>query len=623
MKFENNALVLYKGQPAVIIAQDTDKFEIQLKTGKKRVREKDFVLLNKGPVSSVSDVIKKEAPEADFAEAADFFHGETVTFADLSALLWDSLEPSFYWACWNAVSTSPWFICTTPDQEIYIRNAEEVAAIIKAAEEKNEEESAREAFITRLKNTSAGKDGGILRPNDDRFLQEIEALALGTSTKSKSLAQAGIAETSQQAHRILLACEYWQDSRNPWPTRHGLTLASSPIPIDPPKESTTRMDLTALDSWAIDNDWSADPDDAISLENDALWIHVADPAETVLPDSPADIAARARGSTLYVPEGASRMLSEESLKYYALGLSDTSLALSFKIQFTETGAIDEVSIHRTIIKVTQLKYSEVSLRANDPAFSRFFELAERNKARRDAAGGVQINLPEVHISVDTDKPPQEQICITPIKTEPAAEMIREMMLIAGEATARFAFKNRIPFQYVSQDKPEFPSTLPEELAGEYRKRRSMRARKVGTIPADHAGLGIGMYAQVTSPLRRYGDLVGHQQLHRFLSGEPLMDTDDMLMRIAAGDAAARECTLCERESNLHWKLLFLSCNQKWQGEGVIVEKNDNNATATVLIPELAMEYRIPCPAETALNDRVKLSVSRISIPDQTVSFILA
>ncbi|ULQ59690.1 RNB domain-containing ribonuclease [Brucepastera parasyntrophica] len=198
-------------------------------------------------------------------------------------------------------------------------------------------------------------------------------------------------------------------------------------------------------------------------------------------------------------------------------------------------------------------------------------------------------------------------------------MVREMMLLAGEAAARFAFKNAIPFQYVSQDSPDLPKEIPEGLAGEYRKRRAMKARKVSTIPADHAGLGLGMYSQVTSPLRRYGDLVAHQQLHRFLKGEALMKGDQVLERIAEGDLSARESALAERESNLHWILVFLYLHPEWTGEAVLVEKN--NANGTILIPELAMEGKIVLTGQDELNSRFRVRAANIDIPAQTVDFV--
>ena len=76
----------------------------------------------------------------------------------------------------------------------------------------------------------------------------------------------------------------------------------------PPSEERFEVPGTA---FAIDSPWSTDPDDAIAFDGECLWVHIADPASTVLPDSPIDISARGRGATLYLPEGAARMLSED------------------------------------------------------------------------------------------------------------------------------------------------------------------------------------------------------------------------------------------------------------------------------------------------------------------------
>ena len=83
-----------------------------------------------------------------------------------------------------------------------------------------------------------------------------------------------------------------------------------------------------------------DPDDAVAFDGKYLWVHIADPASAILPESPIDKAARARGATLYIPEGAARMLAEDSLEDYALGLTQKSRALSFRLLLNDDGTID-------------------------------------------------------------------------------------------------------------------------------------------------------------------------------------------------------------------------------------------------------------------------------------------
>ena len=197
-------------------------------------------------------------------------------------------------------------------------------------------------------------------------------------------------------------------------------------------------------------------------------------------------------------------------------------------------------------------------------------------------------------------------------------MIKEMMLLAGEAAARFAFQHGIPFQYISQEAPELPSKLPSGLAGEYKKRRAMRPRSVGTIPSMHAALGLAMYGQVTSPLRRYGDLVSHRQLLNYLDGKPLTAAADLILKIAAGDEAGRACVYAERASRQHWTLVYLLQNPDWQGTAVILDIAGKKAR--IFIPSLAYECDMTLESEAELNQELTVKVRRIRLAYLQVSF---
>ena len=181
----------------------------------------------------------------------------------------------------------------------------------------------------------------------------------------------------------------------------------------------------------------------------------------------------------------------------------------------------------------RLTYEKADELKDTPALAPLFAIAEKNAARREKAGAVQITMPEVHITVDADT---KKVSIEPRTETLSAAVVREAMILAGEGAARFAFKNGIPFPYVSQEAPDIPKDIPEGLAGQFRLRKCMRRRNVSVTPSQHAGMGLGMYSQVTSPLRRYGDLIAHEQLRAFLCGRPLIDKDTMLMRMSEGDA---------------------------------------------------------------------------------------
>ena len=426
---------------------------------------------------------------------------------------------------------------------------------------------------------------------------------------------AGFKETPEKAHKLLLDTKIWDITRNPYPVRLGLSAKSASLGLGlPPEEERLRVPGI---SYAIDSHWSTDPDDAIAFDGECLWVHIADPACFVEPDSEIDRTARGRGATLYLPEGAARMLSEDCLEDYALGLREESRALSFKITLAENGDIEDCEVLRTIVNVKRLTYEKADELKETPELKPLFEIARRNYERRCRAGAVNINIPEVHITVD---PETKAVSFEAVSHPESTEVVREAMVLAGEGAARFAFKNNIPFPFISQDAPEVPKDIPEGLAGQFRLRKCMRKRNVNVTPSAHAGLGVGMYSQVTSPLRRYGDLLGHEQLRAFLKGEKLIDKDTMLMRMSEGDAAMQASKKAERNSRTHWTLVYLLQHPEWTGNAVCVDKQPGKAL--YFIGEFGMETVIGGESPAELNGEVTLKASKIDLPNLEVTFTL-
>ncbi|AEE16695.1 ribonuclease catalytic domain-containing protein [Treponema brennaborense] len=634
---QKNSLVLYKTQPAVII-ETGEKYTIEYCTAlptvggksasfaQQKVREKDItpfpgnvsalktdlpaMLAQAGRTppdisasvkAQLSDVYELLASDPETAEAA-------VSFSDIAALT-GTQQASDVWSLYLALKTEPFFadasVPGSGDFSFTLRTAAEMQAITEKQNTKNREQEIRAAFIARLKQRK------LQLPDDAQLMQDVEALALGKTDKSRTLKEAGFSETPEKAHKLLLDTGIWTAERNPYPSRWGLSMQSAAEHLaHPPQED--RVTVSGV-SYAIDNAWSTDPDDAIAFDGTHVWVHVADPASIVAPDSTIDTAARNRGTTLYIPEGAARMLAEESLEDYALGLAPESRALSFKILLDETGAVADCDILKTIVKVERLTYVQADGKKETPELAPLYAIAKRNEERRIKAGAVSISLPEVHIAAAGG-----DVSITPVMQTQASAVVREFMLLAGEAAARFAFKHAIPFPYVSQERPDIPKDLPEGLAGQYRLRRCMRSRSIGITPLQHAGLGLGMYSQVTSPLRRYGDLVAHQQLRAFIGKKDLLGKDELLERIAAGDAAASTAVKAERKSNLHWTLVYLSRNPEWTGQAVVVELKGKQAVC--LIPELGQETVLNPSRPVQLNDTLTVRAGNISIPDLLVTF---
>ena len=271
-----------------------------------------------------------------------------------------------------------------------------------------------------------------------------------------------------------------------------------------------KRQLSHLVALAIDDEGNEEPDDALSLEGERLWVHVADVSALVSPDSPADLEARARGSTLYLPDGPVPMLPPEAVARLGLGLDEVSPALSFGLELDEAGELRTVEILPSWVRITRLTYEEAATRLDEEPLRGLDRLAARYQERRYALGAISLDLPEVRIWLEG-----ERIRIRPIAPLRSRDIVTEAMLMAGEGAARFALERGLPLPFTTQAPPT-SDDRPRDLAGMFALRRTLRPSEYSSVPGPHAGLGLPAYAQATSPLRRYLDLVVHQQIRAWL-----------------------------------------------------------------------------------------------------------
>lgn len=591
--------MLYKVHPARVLKVG-EKIEIELAGGEtKRVRAKDVELLHPGPLRSLSEL----APPPGEPEAAwDLLAGSETTLKELAELAFDCYTPASVWAAWELVAGGLHF--TGEPQAIRARTREDVERDRLQREAKAAAERDWQAFLGRM---AAARPA----PQDAERLGEVERLALARSEHSRVLEALGQPQTPESAHRSLIRVGHWPDRRNPYPERAGVPTAEPTLAVpDLPEEA--RLDLTGLAAYAIDDEGNQDPDDALSLDGERLWVHVADVAALVAPHGELEREARARGSNLYLPEGVVNMLPGGVTERLGLGLQPVSPALSVALRCDARGEIGEIEIHRTWIRAQRLTYEEVEARLDQPPFAAMNAIAERFRARRTALGATNLELPEVSLRVVGG-----QVTVRSLARLASRALVTDAMLMAGEAVARYCRDLAIPIPYATQAAPDAGSE-PRDLAAMYARRRAFKPTRLSGVPDPHAGLGLPLYTRATSPLRRYSDLLVHQQIRAALAGAPVLTAEQVSERIAESETAAAAVRRSERLSNLHWKLIFLKDRSDWQGEAVIVGREERKALA--LVPELALETRLRLRTEPELNDRLRVAVRDIDVPAQTASF---
>ncbi|HSH02315.1 MAG TPA: RNB domain-containing ribonuclease [Anaerolineae bacterium] len=570
----NNALVIYKNQLAHVTTVGDKKIHINTADGQTvKVRHKDVTILHPGPITTLGQL--KPAPAAILDVAWELLAGNTVPIVDIAELAYEEFTPQNALTIWQLLQDGL-YISGSLD-EIYVHTPEEVTQIEQDRAAQAAEAAAWAAFVDRLQANQVIDD-------DSRYLQEVAALAYGQQSKSRVLDALGRQATPENAQDLLLQLGQWTPFHNPHPRRGGISLTTPDFDL-PALPDEPRQDLTHLAALAIDDAGNQDPDDALSWEDGRLWVHIADVAALITPDSPADIEARNRAANLYLPEGVIPMLPPPATEQLALGLQETSPALSFSIELDDEGNLIHFDFTPSWVKVTRISYAEAEAKINDATdllINQLHTIAQTYLQRRLRQNAIELNLPEAKVAVN-----DETITIRPLPPLRSRELVREAMLMVGEGVARWALTNNVPIPYTMQDPPLEPLPPLDSLSAMMNARRFLTASQQVTTPKPHAGLGMPMYAQTTSPLRRYLDLVIHQQLRAFHKQEPLLDEAAIVTRIGTANAMSGELRFAERQSIRHWTLVYLHQRPDWEGEAVVVDTRRNRSH--IVIPELAFD----------------------------------
>jgi exoribonuclease-2 len=592
------ALVIYKGRPA-LAEEKGDRLELTLEGGETlKVRPKDVLFLHPGPSR-----LELRVPEGEEEAAWELLEGQKVSLKELAELAFGAYTPEAAYGAYLLAQKGERFVLE--GGEVRARTREELASLEEMKRRKEERERAFGEAVERIRQG---------RPSlEDRpLLAEVEALAYGERKESRLLKALGLPETPEAAHGLLLRLGLWR-RENPHPRRLGLPLAPPDLPV-PPLPEEERVDLTHLPAFAIDDEGSQDPDDALYAERVEegfrLFVHVADVAALVGPGSPLDQEALRRGANLYLPEGTVPMLPLAVTEALGLGLKEVSPALTFELLVSPEGELLREDLYLSWVRVRRLSYREA---LEVEALAPMKALAEAFLRKRLAQGALDIALPEVKVRVEG-----EEIRITPLPPYESRVWVREAMLLAGYAAAHLALREGLPFPFATQEVPSH-RVEGEGLAAMWAQRKTLKRAQLKAVPAPHRGLGLPLYAQVTSPLRRYLDLVAHQQLRAWLKGERPLSQGEVLERVGAAEAVADLVREGERRSKLHWTLLYLM-EKGYEGPGVLVERRGGQGV--FLLPELGLTAQVALSGPLALNAEVRLRFLEADFPALEARFAL-
>ena len=364
---------------------------------------------------------------------------------------------------------------------------------------------------------------------------------------------------------------------------------------------------------SIDSATTRDIDDAFAIDQEQdgfrLRLALACPGLFWEFGSELDLAVRERGSSIYLPEGSSHMLPEAyGLSLFSLRAGSVTPALVMDMRLAPDGELLSFEPRLSWIEPadnTTYDKAEAALTGGEPLgdspqggldapLHLALKLARALRQRRIGMGAVVVDRPEPKIVLDGTGA-QTRVDLEPqAECEAAQTVVSEFMILANCAAADWAMQGKIPVLYRTQSSP-----LPRDAAGvwtapedAFRVVKMMSSAITEPHPRPHATIGAQAYSPVTSPLRRYTDLLNQVQMLAVLrQGAPAMDQDKLESILPHVNSRLDAATRIQRYRPRYWKLEYCRQRKNESHAGVLVDAD--GPLATVALTDVQIFVRAP------------------------------
>jgi exoribonuclease-2 len=607
-------------------------------------------------LQELRDQISTTAQTIDLRELWELIREETdaeFSWEELSGYLLSSTDPAFAkLGVLDALLSQNLYFKEKKVGAFTPRDEDSIADIIRQQHLEQERARAQQAFFAWAKNRLAAPETAPPLPaGTERYLEPLKGFALQGDLYDKKLqAQKFIEEIGfrgkghpwEVAFQLLVALGIWEPdeelsvlryqipSRFPAEVLEAAVATPAFLPGQPGYE-----DFTSLFTFTIDDADTTEVDDALSVEDrdgaTRIGIHITDVGYFVPPDSIIDKAALARGTTIYLPRGKLPMLpSLLSDDKASLVEGQVRPTLSFFGTLDANGRIVAEQIQRGFIKVgKRLSYSETDslLRSEEgnslsAALRKLHQLAQTRKTLRISQGAIVIEGDEMKIKVDNG-----EITATLLPNDsPSRLLVGECMIFANEMAARYCCDRNLPALYIAQPPPDEPvppaASFPTPRVYVHAARRLMKPSQIGITPAPHAALGLEVYTQVTSPLRRYHDLQMHHQIkHHLEHSAPLFNSERLQMIAANTQESSSAAKRCERESSRYWLLRLLETRKGQTVSGHVVR--EYNGRSFIELDDTLLVVPVTTTPPLPLGSAVQVVINHVDARRDVLSVRLA
>jgi exoribonuclease-2 len=386
-----------------------------------------------------------------------------------------------------------------------------------------------------------------------------------------------------------------------------------------PAADPHREDLLSLELLTIDSPDTLDIDDGLSLEAHPhgyrVGIHIADVAAVVQPNSALDEEAALRATSIYLPEEIIPMLPPGvSDDLCSLRAGKVRPAISLLVQVDPEGQIQDRRFSLSWVQVSRrLSYDEIdrALLCADHPWQPLFSIARHWREERIQQGALLLPLPEVVVRLDRNGEIQVE---QRDRESPSQILVSEMMIQANRLAAQFLQSRDVPAIYRCQGEPrerilDKPSS---DLFLNYRQRKFLSRAELQLEPAFHSGLGVQDYTTVTSPIRRYLDLVVQRQLSAALRGAPsVYGPEDLETIMMQTETSLSQAAILEAWRLRYWLLRYLQ-ERKGETTPALVLYQQGNRLQLLLV-DYMIETSVPAAAFSQLREGQEIRVRIVRV----------
>ncbi len=349
---------------------------------------------------------------------------------------------------------------------------------------------------------------------------------------------------------------------------------------------------------SIDDETTKDRDDAISFRimpnGYEVAIHISNVSYYINKNAYLDKEALCRGESIYLPDKTVHMFPEELVEgRLSLVAGKLSPCLTLFVEFDKDFKLLDYRFEETEVKIDKnLSYKEAEfLFASEDWACLLKELSFNLREKRIENGAFVLQLPELKFYIDDSG--KVEVKINRMDTT-AHTVVSELMILTNNLTAKFLRDRKAPCLYRTQPEPVAEDARALDINDPLyplKVVKFLRPSRIETLAGCHCSLGVGCYTQVTSPIRRYLDLVMQRQLVSLLEGdEPCYTEDeleDIVARVKASVSDRRQIVFNRKR---YWLLKYLKDHVPMELLGYV--SSIGKTRTMVYIPQILTELPV-------------------------------